>query len=337
MPSRYSKYYDEWVELYMNGLGSPDIAKKYGCSDTTIRNIIRKFGVIRTRSEVSAIIHSNRHKDHDSYFDYIDTEEKSYFLGLLLSDGCISVPKEGGQQTVAINMQIDDGYIVEQLAIALCRNVCYKPSKPGHKAVVTMSATSNHIVNTLRGYGFTERKSTDDHDAIGFKYIHNTLMPHFIRGIIDGDGWIFWGNGNNPHIGCCGNFNDMNSLSLALSSIGCKYKPPKIKGCIYVVNWCSFSDVTKILNYIYDNATVYLRRKKNNADQIIDRIVTRKIEKENYNSRILEDYITDGSTRKLAKKYGCCAEKVRLIVRNAGKSRTRKYALMKRRMGSKEA
>lgn len=273
--SHYKEYHSDWIDKYRSGMSIVEISNSYGCDSHTVSNALNKSGSIRPQGETNILLSQRKYVDIDTYFDGINTEEKSYFLGLLLADGCIH-SRKGGQQILSLQLQIDDGYVVERLANVLGRNTSYTPPRNGksdpytHKAMLGMRATSDHIVNTLRGYGFTERKSTDNHDATVFKHIPSNLMRHFIHGIVDGDGSIgLRSDGRYGHIQVAGNKQDMTAISEVLSSIGCRKAVPYSHYNIYGISYSAKSDVTRILHYLYDDATIYLERKKARADSIL--------------------------------------------------------------------
>lgn len=48
--TKYSQFYEEWEELYRNGMGTHTIAEKYGCSrDAVHKHIKKKFVIDRGR------------------------------------------------------------------------------------------------------------------------------------------------------------------------------------------------------------------------------------------------------------------------------------------------
>jgi ribosomal protein L20A (L18A) len=274
MASKYDKYKNEWVYLYKQGNSAVKIACRYNCVHSTVYKVLKRNGVSRPQGETLSLISKMKYVDIDTYFDVIDTEEKVYYLGLIVADGCIQTPKGGRQQIFSLGLQIGDGYIVDRLAKILGRNVQVIPAKGNDKECRKVYAYSNHICNTLKGYGITNKKSLDNHEAKIFNHIPPELMRHFIRGIVDGDGCIYITNDKryNSRTGCVtvvGNKQDMQAVSDVFSSIGCKNKTPRKVCNIYEVKWAAKADITRIIHYLYDDATIYLTRKKDIADEIL--------------------------------------------------------------------
>ena len=266
----YSEYYDEWVKLYLGGSSPKDIADKYGCGiNTVFRAMVRK-GISRSVGEAILLKTVAKHSDSDRYFDDLNNEGASYFLGLIVSDGCIVVRDGGRQQTLGLVLQEKDGYMVEYLANILGRNVytCYP--KGSDQTAIGVHIGSNYLVNRLRSYNITERKSTDGHIETAFQHIPSNMVHHYIRGIIDGDGCI--SNTKCYSISVCGNYYDLLDIANVFSSIECrKLLPRKISDNLYEVKWASIGDIKKIIKYLYLDATIYLERKKQKADEILNR------------------------------------------------------------------
>lgn len=275
--SMYAKFHDEWIIKYISGMNMCEIASEYDTSSSNVSSIVRRSGKSRTRKD----IHDMRHKDADTYFDKIDNEGTAYFLGLLLADGSISNRGNNHQWDMNLSLISSDGYMVEMLANILGRKSHLRPSRGRTSASVELRVTSDHIVNTLMSYGFTCNKSLDNHKAIGFDYVPKEYMHHFIRGIVDGDGSIYITKNNHAGISIVGNYNDLTEVSNNLSSIGCSVKKPSNDGVIYKITWGSMYDVTKIIEYMYSDATIYLTRKKYKADDILNMYNNKKKKKGN--------------------------------------------------------
>ncbi|MEQ8226336.1 MAG: hypothetical protein ABRQ37_28730 [Candidatus Eremiobacterota bacterium] len=64
--TKYSQFYEEWEELYRNGMGTHTIAEKYGCSrDAVHKHIKKKFVIDRGRKrnkklDFSIMLNSNK-------------------------------------------------------------------------------------------------------------------------------------------------------------------------------------------------------------------------------------------------------------------------------------
>lgn len=132
-----------------------------------------------------------RHQFNHQFFDKIDTEEKAYFLGIMLSDGTI---KWDG---VAINMTDKD--ILEKFKIAVGYDGAIRvilPLKPHHKIKYEINLYSVYMMDILAKYNVVGNKS------LTLKFpdkalIHDDMIRHVIRGIFDGDGGFVYDKCNN--------------------------------------------------------------------------------------------------------------------------------------------
>lgn len=94
-------------------------------------------------------------------------------------------------------------------------------------------------------------------------------MPHLIRGLIDGDGWISF---KGRQIGYCGNKECVTYLRdyLVENLNVYKVKVLNIKKNLWQVVWCSKKDIQLIGDYIYkDKQDCFLQRKYDNFNKLI--------------------------------------------------------------------
>ena len=129
---------------------------------------------------------------------------------------------------------------------------------------------NKQMVKDLESLGITPNKSL----TLNFDYskLSIELFPHFLRGLIDGDGdfnLYHRNNRNHPHIGLIGSkhlihstkemlqkvFPDMSIMTF--HAIGCHEN-------IWRLGIYNMKDFKKLLNYIYQDATIFLDRKYEN-------------------------------------------------------------------------
>lgn len=79
-------------------------------STPTLIKILNEYNIERYKK---ALLFS---PDLDEYyFDNIDSEEKAYFLGFIITDGNVFKPKDGNRQaTISITQASKDEYILEK-------------------------------------------------------------------------------------------------------------------------------------------------------------------------------------------------------------------------------
>lgn len=250
----------EWIRLYEEGKTLQEIEDLYGVTKTTISSHLRKNGIrLRTMNDY---FNPNLKED---YFSVIDTEAKAYFLGLLITDG--SITKSNNRQAVIrLQLQETDKYILEEFRkeLGLSANL----SQDKRDGSWRIAIPSDKIAQDLAKYSCTERKSTTTRLPI----LENEMMPHLIRGIIDGNGTIYIGKGKKRtfYIGLCGASPIVNDVreylikNIGLSEVKLITRiDPRSDRTIplYVVQWGGRKDFLRLGSWLYDDAHVYLKRK----------------------------------------------------------------------------
>ena len=144
-------------------------------------------GCVATKN-LSKISISNRYKKpivtkgSVTFFDEIDTPSKAYFLGLLATDGYISVD----EKCVSIALQKRDEKILETLVKETNWHTAVKNKKHDTPQSVVIMC-SRHMVSSLKDWGITRKKT---YTLEILKPIASNLQAHFVRGVWDGNGWV---------------------------------------------------------------------------------------------------------------------------------------------------
>jgi len=122
----------------------------------------------------------NKYLRHD-YFDNINTQEKAYWLGFIVGDGCL-YKTSNGSAVIQIMLQKRDGSHLEKFAKALHwpHPVYY------YRNTSRLCVTSPHMYESLVKLGVTPRKTF----SIKFPRVAKNLEIHVLRGIFDADGCI---------------------------------------------------------------------------------------------------------------------------------------------------
>lgn len=76
---------EEVVEKYKNGESMVKLASFYEVKTHHIDWILRKHGVEKRKNQIN----SRRYSFNENFFEKIDTEEKSYWLGFMAADGFV--------------------------------------------------------------------------------------------------------------------------------------------------------------------------------------------------------------------------------------------------------
>lgn len=250
------------ISSYRSGLSGLKILKELGYKFKTTKSI---YDVLR-----------KHHIDRKTPQDYVDAEhfffnrinsvDKAYLLGLMISDGWNNQNKgEAG-----IQLQKQDSYIIEWIAaqwkstrkILTCTK---KPFQGSNGKIYTsqpmkrITVGSHQISKDLTTYGVTQRKSL----TAFLPVLEDQYMPHLLRGIMDGDGTIYE-HSNKKQI--CIRFLGSQFLIAGIGiyltiKLNISQQRPNIKGLISYVEWSIPNEVKQVLRFLYQDGGMKLERK----------------------------------------------------------------------------
>lgn len=243
--------FEDVINKYQSGLSTTNIANEYNVDRHTICNILEKHGIERNN------LYHNKGLNK-RYWETIDSYDKAYFLGFFITDGNVY------GNDVRLQLKKESKYILETLKQkTLSENQIREDNKRG---LVTFSTKRKKWVNDLSQYGVVPNKTF----TVYFPEIPDEYLSHFIRGLIDGDGWITL---KGQQIGFCGN----ETLVTQLRDVLVKkldvfpVKVIKTGEHLYQICWCSKGDMKKIGEYIYqDKKDCFLHAKFENYKKLID-------------------------------------------------------------------
>lgn len=238
-------FIDEVIERYTNGESMFSIQKSMGVNYNKVKRILQSNN-IETISQAKR----NNPSFNERYFQAIDSPEKAYWIGWLLTDGCIF--RDG----ISLCLQSQDLPILELFQQDLRLENHIKPFQIKYQRFMFWS---KQMCQDLKQYGLVPNKTF----TIKMPTLHKNLMPHLLRGCVDGDGWI----SNKYHaIGFTGNYDMVSEFANAVSTI-CNVRKPKIitNHSIHRVTWTRFVEVIAILEKLYGDTNGHrLQRKYDN-------------------------------------------------------------------------
>lgn len=234
------------------------VARYFKVSPSPIKRILKSVGINL----------SNRRYHVDvNFFDNIDSEIKAYWLGFLFADGYIRERKSGFslelklsykdkkhielfRETINSNHRIIDGF----------NKVKYKGGISKSR-MLHLAIYSSILVNSIKTKGIHSRKTF----TITKPDISKKLIPHFIRGYFDGDGSFSFNPDKSKYTTnfACASEEFRNFLinELLVNGINVKWYGG-IKLHIQ-----SKMDNLKFYDYVYQNATIFLERKKEKYEE----------------------------------------------------------------------
>ena len=238
------------------------VCDKYNVSEPTVIHIYQNHGYVKNK---------RKHKINESYFSKIDTPNKAYILGFFMADVCIG--KTTKRQTFAnrimLNVSYKDRSMLESMLQEFDSDIKIEDYIP--KGSYSASMMSRFIINSmsmckdLAMYSVVERrtplKCIPDN-------LSNEMLPHFIRGLFDGDGCCTTHSKKNKTI----NFTSqsltlLQQLKDLFQSLGC-ISVANIYPCgrnknAYIIGWHYQEDIKIWYNYMYPQGQyLYLFRKR---------------------------------------------------------------------------
>lgn len=212
----------------------------------------------------------------ENYFTQIDSKEKAYWLGWLLTDGGVSKKND-----IEIAILKEDEYILHQFEKDLGINNHVKSF--GEK-YVRFSISSVNMCKDLIQYGIVPNKT------LNLKYPSNIPKQyecHLIRGMFDGDGGITVGEATRYYkhrekyytkpyqeLSFTGTYDMCEGLQNVINiNTGVPIKNITKNHNIFRVRWSNQDEIMKIFEFIYrDCDNHFLTRKKNKFQEVEMRI-----------------------------------------------------------------
>ena len=247
---------------YINGATLKEIENKYGIERHWLSNKLRKDGVEIRKAQ-------KKYNHNEEAFSKIDNEEAAYWLGFLYADGHVIC--ESKHNGVCLTIQYRD---IEHL----CKFRDFiSPSSPVKTIdrvlhgrlfqYCRLDVFSSKISKDLVTLGCVSRKSAiltfPSNKQVPQKWLH-----HFIRGYFDGDGCVTTMYDNNLiNVSFIGTKKFLTGLIKILKDQSLTFGSVKITSenntdKVYRLSKGGAVVVKSIFDYLYNNASVYLTRKK---------------------------------------------------------------------------
>jgi intein/homing endonuclease len=216
----------------------------------------------------------------------IDTEQKAYFLGFMYADGCISLIKRKNSSYVKpqVRISLTDEQIIKDFhnyfPFFNLQIFDFGKYKESWSKQFSLNKVNKQLFDDLLNHGMLERKSIDNYDNLKLPSLNPELIPHFIRGLFDGDGSINI-SAKRPNLRrieiCSASKEFLLQIRNVLESlnINCPIfrKKNNNPSPLYVLEWVNSKDILLLKDFFYNNATIFLNRKKEKFDsfKIVDK------------------------------------------------------------------
>lgn len=288
MKEKIFKISDEQIkEMYLSGSSLSDIAKI--AQDTkgymALKRKLNLLGVDTSRNmkrysfKLSKAFH--KYELDENVFEVIDSEEKAYWFGFLCADGYNHETKT----CIALRLQNTDLEILQKFQKFLKTNrpikIYERYTQTGkYRKYCELCVCSPKLSKDLANLGCTQAKTY----ILNFPTaIPKHLIRHFLRGYFDGDGCvsitkrvdrIIRGNSWRVQFTITGREEFVkdyqNHLCEAIQLNKTALNKMKTNFAVSL-HYNGINTVTRILNYLYEGSTIYMKRKYDKFLNLVSR------------------------------------------------------------------
>jgi len=249
---------------------------------------------------------------HENYFENIDTFEKAYWLGFLITDGSVKCNR------VILSLSIKDEFIIDKFIEALNipkeRKRYYIHKLNGKEySSVTISLISEKMVSDLKHFNVVQRKTFI---CIFPKLENRNLDLALLSGCFDGDGC------GGSSVICSGNYAFLKQIK---ERFGIVYPICQKKNNVYVlsVGCALLKEAQNLICYIERKkiyGDFYNSRTKNKKSGLTKNTTYMKcliwMEKNNLNILDFKVLIDTHGLAYVGKKFNCSGSKIKNICKH---------------------
>ena len=164
------------IKMYKSGIPFKEMAPIIGISDRAIRNVMYKHSIPMNREQYSG--QPRKNNVNEDYFK-IWSHEMAWVLGLFITDGHVN------KDIHSISFSQKDERILKLIANFMAADYVLAPTGPT-RSTPTLLINSKVIKKDLGDLGIGASKSL----TVPFPTVPEPYLPSFVRGVIDGDGWV---------------------------------------------------------------------------------------------------------------------------------------------------
>lgn len=237
----------EIISLYKKGYSQKEIADKFNTFNTSIRRVLLRNSIlIRGNDKIQRHCKHNPFKKHDEYSEY--------FLGLLITDGCIKY--KDGRNRINLSLNERDGYLVEEFIkwASPTSQITKIHQKLNNSFMYSGTISNKDSVDFLERAGNFRNKSY-------YAKLYLPITWNILRGILDGDGGFYRINKSGLKLSICGkSIILIQQIQQFLIKQGFNPKIQMNRG-IYYVTIYKRDEVITVGKLLYANAHIFCKRK----------------------------------------------------------------------------
>lgn len=214
-----------------------------------------------------------------SWWD-IPSQELAYVFGFAFADGGTNRSNKTGRQVCHLVFSQADREILDQMRVFIPGVRIRKVLDRGRVWWVARIGRSDGLtVSTMKQWGIVPNKTAEGYWP---PKLAPEFMPHYIRGYFDGDGWISGhtrGQGKSMAwvVGFVCHLPDyLEKLQASLESLGVSGGYLVKDGRNYRLRYSRHEQIARFVDAIYHDATLYITRKREVAEQFKEYYATRE-------------------------------------------------------------
>lgn len=236
-----------------------ELSKEFSVQSQSIRNLLRKHQIVITNKKTC------KYPRNSNYFEEINTHDKAYWLGIMLSDGSVT-------NNSSINLGLKDKEHVEKFRDAIeayHHKIIEIHDDRWSKPCINyrLSVKDKKMEQDLSKYGVIRNKS---YIQFGLPNIPKEFYYDFIRGYFDGDGSIYYTN-NKYVLSFVGNKQFLTELKHFLGKDKISLCQNSVSEITYDLKIIGEKNIKPILAKMYENSnnSNRLERKFNIVQKIL--------------------------------------------------------------------
>ena len=234
---------------FQGGEECRSIPKLLGVSGRSVAKVLSEFGVNTKRK--------NRYTLNEGYFDEIDTPIKSYLLGLLAADGCVT--DKNYIVLESIDRELVDLFAREIEFSGEIREIDRSPHQPHFR----INFSSQKLAKSLHCWQIITGRMASD----SYRFPSSEYLNYYVLGYFDGDGCAYPNKGRSGGLVCIvGSKNFTEELSEVMkmgSTIAHSHH------VVYYWRIFSRTNIQKFYDTMYEYPDLGLARKKEKIEQIL--------------------------------------------------------------------
>ena len=229
------------------------IAEIFGVSRNTIGGLLKENNLeIRGTG-----YYSRKYEANFNYFKKINTQQKAYWLGFIAADGCIvNGPNHNRPMILTIGLSSKDKMHLEKFL------KCLESTHPiiDSKDASYINICNENFVKDIVGHNITPKKS----HTIKPINLGKIFMPHFWRGVFDGDGCLHFRKSDKQWcFVLSGSLYMLQRFSCFAKNICATKASIRYSNGTYNFKITGNKKVPVLVRKIYENSEIHLDRKYN--------------------------------------------------------------------------